>query len=187
MSRLEVIGIEGLPEVTRAADLAGMICDAAELRHRDVVVVTQKVVSKTEGAMAEVDPDDPLSHKPLVERESVRILRRRGVPFTIDTRLAIDLYRADVHKASHPRRNRLPGQIQRTLHIHAAKLSQGVRCIVTHHVNTCGKVNDCVTASQGGTPIGLCAHVGNEHFVRESDDPSDSRNHPVATPPEFPE
>ncbi len=44
----------------------------------DVVVVTQKVVSKAEGKMEAVDPDDPLSHKAIVERESVRVLRRRG-------------------------------------------------------------------------------------------------------------
>ena len=75
---IELIPVEGLPEVGRADDVAGMICDAIELRHHDVVVVTQKIVSKAEGAMADVDPDDPLSHKPLVERESVRILRRRG-------------------------------------------------------------------------------------------------------------
>ena len=43
-----------------------------------MIVVTQKIVSKAEGAMVEVDPDDPLSHKPIVERESRRILRRRG-------------------------------------------------------------------------------------------------------------
>ena len=75
---LSVHPVRGLPEVGRGADLAGMVCDAFELREHDVVVVTQKVVSKAEGAMAAVDPDDPLSHKPLVERESVRILRRRG-------------------------------------------------------------------------------------------------------------
>ena len=75
---IELIPVEGLPEVGRADDVAGMICDAIELRHHDVVVVTQKIVSKAEGAMADVDPHDPLSHKPLVERESVRILRRRG-------------------------------------------------------------------------------------------------------------
>jgi coenzyme F420-0:L-glutamate ligase/coenzyme F420-1:gamma-L-glutamate ligase len=40
--------------------------------------VTQKVVSKAEDRLVPVDPDDPLSHKPLVERESVRVLRRRG-------------------------------------------------------------------------------------------------------------
>jgi coenzyme F420-0:L-glutamate ligase/coenzyme F420-1:gamma-L-glutamate ligase len=42
------------------------------------VVVTQKIVSKAEDQLVAVDPNDPLSHKPLVERESVRILRRRG-------------------------------------------------------------------------------------------------------------
>jgi coenzyme F420-0:L-glutamate ligase/coenzyme F420-1:gamma-L-glutamate ligase len=83
VNRIELIPIEGLPEIGRAADLAGLIAEAVAaqgdtLAHHDVVVVTQKVVSKAEGAMAEVDPDDPLSHKPLVERESVRILRRRG-------------------------------------------------------------------------------------------------------------
>ena len=84
MSRLEVFGIDGIPEVRPGDDLAGMIAAAAgadpstALASGDVVVVTQKVVSKAEGMLVEVDPDDPLSHKPLVERESVRVLRRRG-------------------------------------------------------------------------------------------------------------
>ena len=84
MSRLEVFGIDGIPEVRPGDDLAGMIVDAATagddtaLADGDVVVVTQKVVSKAEGMLVEVDPDDPLSHKPLVERESTRVLRRRG-------------------------------------------------------------------------------------------------------------
>lgn len=86
MDGIELIPVRGLPEVTRGADLAGMVCDAVELRDRDVVVVTQKVVSKAEGAMAEVDPTDPLSHKPLVEQESVRILRRRGELIISETR-----------------------------------------------------------------------------------------------------
>jgi len=83
---IELIPVHGLPEIARGADLAGMICDAVELRHHDVVVVTQKVVSKAEGAMVRIDPDDPLSHKPLVERESVRILRRRGDLIISETR-----------------------------------------------------------------------------------------------------
>lgn len=78
MSRLEIFGVEGIGEIERAADLAQIICDTVELHHHDVVIVTQKVVSKAEGAMVEVDPSDPLSHKPIVERESRRILRRRG-------------------------------------------------------------------------------------------------------------
>ncbi|MEM7095596.1 MAG: coenzyme F420-0:L-glutamate ligase [Actinomycetota bacterium] len=76
--RLEIFPIEGLPEIRRGDDLAEMICAAVELQNHDVLVVTQKIVSKAEGAMVDVDPNDPLSHKPIVERESVRILRRRG-------------------------------------------------------------------------------------------------------------
>ena len=48
------------------------------LRDRDVLVVTQKIVSKAEGRLVDVDPNDPLSHKQLVEDEAVRVLRRRG-------------------------------------------------------------------------------------------------------------
>ena len=78
MSRLEVFGVEGLPEVGRGDDLAGMIAGAVDVQDGDVVVVTQKVVSKAEGAMVEVDPDDPRGHRQVVEDESVRVLRRRG-------------------------------------------------------------------------------------------------------------
>lgn len=76
--RLEVFGVDGLPEVRRGDDLAGMIAGAVELVDGDVVVVTQKVVSKAEGAMVEVDADDPRGHRQVVEDESVRVLRRRG-------------------------------------------------------------------------------------------------------------
>lgn len=91
MNRLEVIPVPDLPEIVRGDDLAGLIADAVaacgeQLLSHDVVVVTQKIVSKAEGAMAEVDPDDPLSHKPLVEHESVRILRRRGELIISETR-----------------------------------------------------------------------------------------------------
>jgi coenzyme F420-0:L-glutamate ligase/coenzyme F420-1:gamma-L-glutamate ligase len=48
------------------------------LQDHDVLVVTQKIVSKAEGRLVEIDPDDPLSHKALVESEAVRIVRRRG-------------------------------------------------------------------------------------------------------------
>ena len=86
MSRLEVFGVGGLPEVGRGDDLAGLIAGATDLRDGDVVVVTQKVVSKAEGAMAEVDPDDPRGHRQVVEDESVRVLRRRGDLVISETR-----------------------------------------------------------------------------------------------------
>jgi coenzyme F420-0:L-glutamate ligase/coenzyme F420-1:gamma-L-glutamate ligase len=91
MTTLSVTALEGIGEVTRGTDLAAEVARAARdcgcaLADGDVVVVTQKVVSKAEGAMARVDPDDPLSHKPLVDAESVRVLRRRGDLVISETR-----------------------------------------------------------------------------------------------------
>ena len=40
--------------------------------------MTQKIVSKAEGRIVAVDPDDPADKVRIVEGESVRILRRRG-------------------------------------------------------------------------------------------------------------
>ena len=86
-ARLEVFGMTGIPEVRAGDDLAGHIADAAtDLRDGDVVVVTQKVVSKAEGAMVRIDADDPLSHKAVVEAESVRVVRRRGDLIISETR-----------------------------------------------------------------------------------------------------
>jgi coenzyme F420-0:L-glutamate ligase/coenzyme F420-1:gamma-L-glutamate ligase len=82
VSALTIYPVEGLGEIARGDDLAGIIATAAAqgsaLADGDVVVVTQKIVSKAEGMLEAVDPDDPLSHKAIVERESVRIVRRRG-------------------------------------------------------------------------------------------------------------
>jgi coenzyme F420-0:L-glutamate ligase/coenzyme F420-1:gamma-L-glutamate ligase len=76
--RLDIFGVDGIGEVHPGDDLAGLIAAAVTLVDGDVVVVTQKIVSKAEGMLEAVDPDDPTSHKGIVERESVRILRRRG-------------------------------------------------------------------------------------------------------------
>jgi coenzyme F420-0:L-glutamate ligase/coenzyme F420-1:gamma-L-glutamate ligase len=75
---LSVLPVTGLPEVRPGDVLAELIAAATTLEAGDVVVVTQKVVSKAEGRLVAIDPDDPLSHKALVEQESVRVLRRRG-------------------------------------------------------------------------------------------------------------
>src|SRR5262249_46355798 len=76
--QLTIFGIEGIGEIHPGDDLAALIAASASLEDGDVVVVTQKIVSKAEKQLEAVDPDDPLSHKALVERESVRVLRRRG-------------------------------------------------------------------------------------------------------------
>jgi coenzyme F420-0:L-glutamate ligase/coenzyme F420-1:gamma-L-glutamate ligase len=71
-----VIPVAGLPEVSPGDDLAGMLAEAADLADGDVLVVTQKVVSKAEDRLVDVDPE--VGHRPVVEAESVRVLRRRG-------------------------------------------------------------------------------------------------------------
>ena len=81
-------GVEGIGEIRPGDVLADHIVDAiaamaaadaaVALRDGDVLVVTQKIVSKAEGRVVAIDPDDPLSHKHLVEEEAVRIVRRRG-------------------------------------------------------------------------------------------------------------
>ena len=76
---LTVVPVEGIPEVRPGAVLADVIAAAVvDLQDGDVVVVTSKIVSKAEGRLVAVDPDDELAHKPLVEQEAVRVLRRRG-------------------------------------------------------------------------------------------------------------
>ena len=96
---VRVIGIEGMPELTVGDDLAGLMMDAAQaqgtpIEAGDVLVVTQKVVSKVEGQVVNINDVEasPLAititeghrrdprHTELILRESKRIVRMdRGV------------------------------------------------------------------------------------------------------------
>ncbi len=87
---LVLFPVTGLGEVRPGDDLAELLAavltplDVAAspvpggLADGDVVVVTQKVVSKAEGRIVAIDADDPDAKRALVEQESVRIVRRRG-------------------------------------------------------------------------------------------------------------
>ncbi|MGH9116210.1 MAG: coenzyme F420-0:L-glutamate ligase, partial [Acidimicrobiales bacterium] len=83
---ISLIPVVGLPEVRPGDSLAALIAEHGEVASGDVVVVTQKVVSKAEGRLVAVDPDDPTSHKALVRAEAVRVLRRRGDLVVTETR-----------------------------------------------------------------------------------------------------
>jgi len=83
---LAVFPIRGVGEVHPGDDLAAMLCACADFVAGDVVVVTQKVVSKAEGRLVQVDQDDPAARRQLAESESVRILRRRGDLVITETR-----------------------------------------------------------------------------------------------------
>jgi coenzyme F420-0:L-glutamate ligase/coenzyme F420-1:gamma-L-glutamate ligase len=86
MRGLEILPVEGIGEIVPGDDLGTILAEAAAPLPGDVLVVTQKVVSKVENRLVPVDPDDPLDHKRLVEAESVRILRRRGDLIISETR-----------------------------------------------------------------------------------------------------
>ncbi len=81
-----VIPVAGMPEVRRGDDLAGTIAQHVALLSGDVVVVTQKIVSKAEGRLVRLDPADDTARARLIESEAVRILRRRGDLFVTQTR-----------------------------------------------------------------------------------------------------
>ena len=75
-ARVEIFPLEGLPDVEPGDDLGSMVTDAAVsagLRPGDVVVVTQKVVSKAEGRVV------PEGHgrAEWISREARRIVARR--------------------------------------------------------------------------------------------------------------
>jgi len=73
----EVLPGDRLDEVLAQA-LGPTDGDRPTLHDGDVVVVTQKIVSKAEGRLVEVDHRDPEAKVRLVEAEAVRVLRRRG-------------------------------------------------------------------------------------------------------------
>jgi coenzyme F420-0:L-glutamate ligase/coenzyme F420-1:gamma-L-glutamate ligase len=80
---VEIIPIEGIDEVRPGEDVATLIGDAIDagpfrLEPDDVLVVTHKIVSKSEGRIVELADDGPDSHRHLVEEEAVEIVRRRG-------------------------------------------------------------------------------------------------------------
>ena len=104
-AELRVIGLGGLPDVRPGDDIAALILEAAErqgtpLAAGDVLVVTQKIVSKAEGrlvVLAEVKPGpeaarlaqetekDPRVVE-LILRESRRIVRQAGPVLITETR-----------------------------------------------------------------------------------------------------
>ena len=80
---LQLFSVRGVGEVRPGDLLADLLTDALRstdgpgLLDGDVLVVTSKVVSKSEGRLVAVDDGDPAAKVALVESEAVRVLRRR--------------------------------------------------------------------------------------------------------------
>jgi coenzyme F420-0:L-glutamate ligase/coenzyme F420-1:gamma-L-glutamate ligase len=88
---ITIFPVTGLGDVQPGDDLGALLAGAVTpsgaangsrslggLSDGDVVVVTQKVVSKAEGRLVELDAEDGGAKARLIEAESVRVVRRRG-------------------------------------------------------------------------------------------------------------
>jgi len=83
---ISLVPVEGIPEVAPGDELADLILATAQLQEYDVVVITQKVVSKAEGRLVDIDPKDLVARRQLVLSESVRVLRDRDGLIISETR-----------------------------------------------------------------------------------------------------
>jgi len=84
-----ILPLDGIPEAAPGDDVAALVGDAIEqmsLADGDVVVITHKLISKAEGQVVDLPDDGPDAHRYLVEREAVRIMRRRGPLVIAQTR-----------------------------------------------------------------------------------------------------
>jgi len=60
MMKVEVLGVTGLPIITRGDDLAKMICEAmvrqeSSIQNRDIIIITHVIVSRSEGNVVDLD------------------------------------------------------------------------------------------------------------------------------------
>jgi len=111
---ISIVPVEGLPEIREGDDLAALIAERAELQDGDVLVVAQKVVSKSEGRvvrLADVEPseearrlaagEDPRRLE-VILRESKRIVRSRPPLVIAETRHGFVCASAGVDSSNAP-------------------------------------------------------------------------------------
>lgn len=106
-----VLPIPGMPEIAPGADLAEIMVEAAraagvEIGDNDVLVVSQKAVSKAEGRIVEIHPHDEEAKRMVAESEAARILRRREGLIIAETRHGFVCANAGVDAS-----NLEPGQV----------------------------------------------------------------------------
>ncbi|PYC77623.1 coenzyme F420-0:L-glutamate ligase [Streptomyces tateyamensis] len=98
---LQLLPVEGLPEIERDADLGALIAKAVELRHGDILVVTSKIVSKAEGRLVHA-----ADREAAIDAEAVRVVARRGRTRIVQNRQGLVLAAAGVDAS-----NTAPGTV----------------------------------------------------------------------------
>jgi coenzyme F420-0:L-glutamate ligase/coenzyme F420-1:gamma-L-glutamate ligase len=99
VSEIRIFGVEGMPEIVAGDDLVALIAERAQLEDGDVVVVAQKVVSKAEGRVVQMDNIEPSQRAleladedhdarqlEVILREAQRIVRTRDGLVIAETR-----------------------------------------------------------------------------------------------------
>lgn len=105
--RLEILAVEGLPEVAAGDDLGELLATAAGawLADGDVVVVTSKIVAKAEGRLVAVGAERDAreqARQAWVDRECVREVARRGDTRIVQTRHGFVMAAAGVDASNVP-------------------------------------------------------------------------------------
>lgn len=116
--KLEILGVEGLPEIREGDDLAGLIAGAIELEDGDVVCVAHKIVSKAEGRVLSLEGVEPSDRArelagrdadarrlEIVLRESARVLRTRPPLVIAETKHGFVCASAGVDASNAPEAN----------------------------------------------------------------------------------
>jgi coenzyme F420-0:L-glutamate ligase / coenzyme F420-1:gamma-L-glutamate ligase len=111
---IQILPVEGLPEIRAGDDLASLIAERTQLQDGDVLVVAQKAVSKAEGRvvrLAEVEPSDEARalagdedprRLEVVLREAVRLVRTRPPLVIAETRHGFVCASAGVDSSNAP-------------------------------------------------------------------------------------
>ncbi|MFI2612922.1 coenzyme F420-0:L-glutamate ligase [Kitasatospora sp. NPDC018619] len=98
---LEILGVEGLPEVGAGADLGELLAKAGSYRDGDILLVTSKVVSKAEGRLLHA-----ADREAAIDAETVRVVARRGPVRIVENRNGLVMAAAGVDAS-----NTAPGTV----------------------------------------------------------------------------
>ena len=93
--RLAVVAPEGVPEIRPGDDLVAILLPLVELDDGDVVVVTSKVVSKSEGRLV-----PGADREAAIAEEAVRVVARRGPTTIVRTRHGLTMAAAGVDNSN---------------------------------------------------------------------------------------
>ena len=124
-------GVEGLPEIQQDDDLAELIAAAAELEDGDILVVTSKIVSKSEGRIVQAD-----DREAAITAETVRVVATRehegGVTRIVENRQGIIGAAAGVDASNAPHGTVLLLPVDPDASARA--LATGLRALTGRHV-----------------------------------------------------